>query len=269
MKIISDKKKLADILYGQKNLGFVPTMGAIHKAHLNIIKKCNKLCNKSIVSIFVNKPQFNRNADYNKYPRTLKKDIYLLKKHKVNYLFLPSSKQIYPDGPNKNIKIHSLKKKLCGKFRPGHFESVVDVIDRFIKIIKPNKIFFGEKDMQQLKIIESYIRKNKLKTKLIACKTTRERNGVAYSSRNFLITLEEKKIASKIYNLLKINKKNLLMKKISLKEIKYKILNFGTSKIDYIKIHDINKLTKPFKKIKKFRIFIAYYLNKTRMIDNI
>ena len=196
MKIILDKKKLTKTLYGQKNLGFVPTMGAIHKAHLNIIKKCNKLCNKSIVSIFVNKPQFNRKTDYNKYPRTLKKDIYLLKKYKVNYLFIPSSKQIYPDGPNTKIKIDSLKKKLCGKFRPGHFESVVDVIDRFIKIIKPNKIFLGEKDMQQLKIIESYIRKKKLKTKLIACKTIRERNGVAYSSRNFLLTSEEKRIAS-------------------------------------------------------------------------
>jgi pantoate--beta-alanine ligase len=269
MKIILDKKKLTKTLYGQKNLGFVPTMGAIHKAHLNIIKKCNKLCNKSIVSIFVNKPQFNRKTDYNKYPRTLKKDIYLLKKYKVNYLFIPSSKQIYPDGPNTKIKIDSLKKKLCGKFRPGHFESVVDVIDRFIKIIKPNKIFLGEKDMQQLKIIESYIRKKKLKIKLIACKTIRERNGVAYSSRNFLLTSEEKRIASNIYKLLKKNKKNLLIKKISLKEIKNEILNFGTIKIDYIKIHNINKLTKPFKKIKKFRIFIAYYLKKTRLIDNI
>ncbi len=269
MKIISDKKKLTDTLCGQKNLGFVPTMGAIHKAHLSIIKKCNQLCNKTIVSIFVNKPQFNRKTDYNKYPRTLKKDIYLMKKHKVNYLFLPSSKQIYPNGPNKKIKIDSLKKKLCGKFRPGHFESVVDVIDRFIKIIRPNKIFLGEKDMQQLKIIESYIRKNKLKTRLIACRTIRERNGVAYSSRNFLLTPEEKNIASNIYKLLKKNKKDLLMKKISLKEIKHQILNFGTSKIDYIEIHDVNNLTKPFNKIKKFRIFIAYYLKKTRLIDNI
>ena len=115
MKIILDKKKLTKTLYGQKNLGFVPTMGAIHKAHLNIIKKCNKLCNKSIVSIFVNKPQFNRKTDYNKYPRTLKKDIYLLKKYKVNYLFIPSSKQIYPDGPNTKIKIDSLKKKIVWK----------------------------------------------------------------------------------------------------------------------------------------------------------
>ena len=269
MKIILDKKKLTKTLYGQKNLGFVPTMGAIHKAHLNIIKKCNKLCNKSIVSIFVNKPQFNRKTDYNKYPRTLKKDIYLLKKYKVNYLFIPSSKQIYPDGPNTKIKIDSLKKKLCGKFRPGHFESVVDVIDRFIKIIKPNKIFLGEKDMQQLKIIEDFIKKNKINTKIVGCKTIREKNGVACSSRNLLLSTNDFIIASRVYKLLYKSKKLLIKNKNILKKIKNNMFQFGVKKIDYIELIDINKLTRPFKKNKKYKLFVAYYLGSTRLIDNI
>ena len=141
MKIFLNKTKLIKIIQHEKNLGFVPTMGAIHKAHIYILKKSISLCNKTIVTIFVNKPQFNKINDYKKYPRNLKKDISILRKCKVDYLYLPSTKQIYPIGPNKKIKISSFSKKLCGKFRPGHFEAVVDVIDRFIKIIEPNKIF--------------------------------------------------------------------------------------------------------------------------------
>ena len=160
MKIFFNKKKLIRTIQHEKNLGFVPTMGAIHKAHIYILKKSISLCNKTIVTIFVNKPQFSKIADYKKYPRNIKKDIFILRKYKVDYLYLPTTKQIYPSGSNKKIKISSFSKKLCGKFRPGHFEAVVDVIDRFIKIINPNKIFLGEKDMQQLKIIEEYIKKN-------------------------------------------------------------------------------------------------------------
>ena len=105
MKIISSKKKLIKIIKGEKNLGFVPTMGAIHKAHIAMIKRCNSVCNKSLVTIFINKPQFNRKSDFRKYPRVLKKDISVLGDHGVDYLYLPSFNQIYPKGRNKNIKI--------------------------------------------------------------------------------------------------------------------------------------------------------------------
>ena len=131
----------------------------------------------------------------------------------VDYLYLPTSSQIYKKKSNKKIKISALGKKLCGKFKPGHFESVVDVIDRFIKIIKPNKICLGEKDMQQLKIIEEYIFRNNIKTKVVSCKIVREKNGLAYSSRNSLLTNHEKAIASKIYKLLLKEKKNIIKKK--------------------------------------------------------
>ena len=220
MKIIFSKKKLIQILKGQKNLGFVPTMGAIHKAHIYILKKSISLCNKTIVTIFVNKPQFNKITDYKKYPRNLKKDISILRKCKVDYLYLPSTKQIYPFGSSKKIEISSFSKKLCGKFRPGHFEAVVDVIDKFIRIIKPNKIFLGEKDMQQLKIIEEFINRNQIKTKVVGCKTIREKNGIACSSRNFLLTPNNIRIASRVYKLLYKKKKLLFMKKNILKTIK-------------------------------------------------
>ena len=269
MKIILNKNKLKKLINNQKNLGFVPTMGALHKGHISLIKKCISQCDKSIVSIFVNKPQFNNKNDFKKYPRIVKKDITILKKLKVNYLYIPKENQIYSKGQNKNITISSFQKKLCGKFRPGHFKAVVDVIDRFIKIIKPKRIFLGEKDMQQLLIINDFVKKNHKNVKVIACKTIREKNGIALSSRNSLLSLKEKKISSKIYKLLKNSKYKILKNKITLRSIKRKIHKFGVTKIDYIKILNINKLIKPYIKNNRYKVFIAYYLRETRLIDNI
>ena len=153
MKIILHKNELSKFVQNKKNLGFVPTMGGIHAGHISLIKRSINECKKTIVSIFVNKQQFNNRKDFDKYPRGLKKDIFKLKKLKIDILYLPKDRDIYPNGYNKKITISSFKKRLCGKFRPGHFEGVADVIDRFLKIINPNKIYFGEKDFQQLKIL--------------------------------------------------------------------------------------------------------------------
>ena len=147
MKIFISKNKLIKFIKHEKNLGFVPTMGAFHLGHIALFKRSISQCNKTVVSIFINKPQFNNKSDFQKYPKTLKKDILVLKKLKIDYLYLPPSDQIYPRGPNKKIIINSFEKKLCGKLRPGHFKAVVDVIERFIKIINPKKIYFGEKLM--------------------------------------------------------------------------------------------------------------------------
>ena len=269
MKIFLNKIKLSKFIHNEKNLGFVPTMGAIHQGHISLIKKSIKQCNKTIVTIFVNKPQFERKNDFLKYPRLIKRDITLLKKLKVDYLFVPTSKQIYPSGPNKKIKISSFKKKLCGKTRRGHFEAIVDVIDRFIKIINPKKIYLGEKDMQQLKIIEHFIKKNYNRVDVVKCKTIREKNGIACSSRNKLLSEKDKITASKIFKIINKNKRNLIKKKISINTIRKKIFDLNVGKVEYINILDINKLIKPFKKNKKNKIFIAYYLGETRLIDNI
>ncbi len=249
-------------------MGFVPTMGAIHKGHISLIKKAIRQSNKTIVSIYINKPQFNKKKDYHKYPRLFDKDVEKLKKIKINFLYVPKTKEIYPRGTNKKIKINNFSKKLCGKFRPGHFEAVVDVVSRFVKIIKPKRIYFGEKDMQQLKIIEDFISKNYPKTKVVGCKTIREKNGVAYSSRNLLLSANHKKLAAKIFKLIHHNKYKIISRKINLRQIKKKIINMGI-KIDYLEILDVNKIIKPFKKIANKKIFIAYYLNSIRMIDNI
>ena len=269
MKIFINKNDLIKFAHNEKNLGFVPTMGAIHPGHISLIKKSIRQCSKTIVSIFINKPQFNRKSDFKNYPRDTKKDIKMLKKLNLDYLFLPTNNEIYPDGANKKINISPFAKKLCGKSRPDHFKSVADVIDRFIKIIKPNKIYFGEKDMQQLKIIEDFISRNKIITKVIGCKTIREKNGIAYSSRNLFLSKIQKKIASKVYKILIEKKKFIVNKKITLSKIEKKILELGVNKIDYIKILDINKINHTKKKNKKYKVFIAYFLGSTRLIDNI
>ena len=253
MKIISNKTRLIKFIKSEKNLGFVPTMGAIHSGHKSLIKRSIDECDKTIVSIFINKPQFNRKSDYKKYPRLIKKDINILKKLKINYLYLPSEKQIYPSGRNKNIKVDPFSKKLCGKHRPGHFEAITDVVERFINIIKPKKIYFGEKDFQQLKIIENFLNKNYVKIKVVACKTIRENNGIPYSSRNLLLSLKEKEIASKIYRLLLLNKKKIIKNKKLINYFKKRIMMFGVNKIDYLEIKNINKIIKPYKRKKNIK----------------
>jgi pantoate--beta-alanine ligase len=269
MKIIKKKIKLISILKNEKKVGFVPTMGAIHNAHISLIKRSKKECNKTIVSIFVNKPQFNRFSDFKKYPKPIKRDIYLLKKTKIDYLYLPTENQIYTKGKNDRIKLHPFSKRLCGKFRPNHFKAVVDVIDKFIQIINPSKIYLGKKDFQQLHIVRDYVKKNYKKIKIIGCKIIREKNGIPMSSRNLLLNLSQKKIASSVYMYLLSKKKDFSTGKISVKKIKNKLFLLGVKKLEYIELININKIITPFKKKKNYKIFIAYYLSKVRLIDNI
>ena len=269
MKIFLNKKRLIEFINKEKNLGFVPTMGAIHLGHISLIKRSIYECNKTLVSIFINKPQFNKKSDFIKYPRSLKEDIKILKKLKVDYLFIPNYKQMYPDGINKKIKVSAFSNQLCGRDRPGHFKAVIDIIDRFIKIIKPNKIYLGKKDFQQFKIVQHFFKNEKINVKIIGCKTIREKKGIPYSSRNLLLTKNNTNIASKVYRLIKRNKNYIIKNKTFLKKIKNQILNLDIEKLEYLKLIDVNKIIKPFKKKKNYRIFIAYYLGSVRLIDNI
>ena len=159
MKILLNKIDLNEALFGMSNLGFVPTMGSLHQGHISLIKNSKKQCKKTIVSIFVNPTQFNNKKDYTKYPKNRKKDLSILKKLKVDFVFLPNINDIY--NFKRKIKIPKKDKLLCAKYRKGHFEGVIDVMDRFTKMIKPKKIFMGEKDFQQLYLVRNYLKKKK------------------------------------------------------------------------------------------------------------
>ena len=168
------------------NIGFVPTMGALHKGHISLIKSSKKVCKKTLVSIFINPSQFNKANDFKNYPKNLKKDIAILKKLKVDYLLAPSVKEIYRDKKNNKIKLKKKDKIMCALYRPGHFEGVLAVINQFLLKIKPKHIFFGEKDYQQFLLIKKFV-KNKFKIMIHVCPTIRSNDKIALSSRNVLL----------------------------------------------------------------------------------
>ena len=203
MKIFKHKINLQKELTSVKNLSFVPTMGGLHKGHEYLISQSRKKGNKVLVSIYVNPKQFNSKNDYLSYPRNLKKDINILKKLKTDYLYAPKFNDLYKFKPKKKIFLHNFSKKLCGKYRKGHFNGVLNVVNRLIEIINPKYIFLGIKDFQQLYLIKKHILSNKISTKVIGCKTIRNKFGVAESSRNINLNKKDMKIASNVYQYLK------------------------------------------------------------------
>ena len=184
MKIFKDKHILQKEISKTKGISFVPTMGGLHKGHISLIKQSKKSKFKTLVSIFVNPKQFNKKSDYRSYPRSTKKDLKKLKNLKVDYLYIPTIKDIYGFKPREKVFLDKFSKKLCGRFRRGHFEGVLNVVNRFLEIIKPRYIFLGKKDYQQLYLIKKHIEKRKIKSKIVECNTIRENNGVALSTRN-------------------------------------------------------------------------------------
>ena len=267
MKIFKDRKNLQREILNTKGISFVPTMGGLHKGHISLIKKSKKTKLKTLVSIFVNPKQFNEKKDFKSYPRNQNKDLKILRNLKVDYLYLPSIKDIYSFRPKNKVFLDKFSKQLCGKYRKNHFPGVLNVVNRFLHIIKPKKLFLGKKDFQQLYLIKKHTVKRKLNTKIIECETVREKNGIAYSSRNLRLNLRDKKVASKIYFYFKKIKYKFNYYNPNL--LKKEIIKLGADKIDYIEFYNI----KNFKRSKRFnkntRIFIAYYLNKVRLIDNI
>ena len=269
MKIIRRIKDLSSLISNVGNLGFVPTMGGIHSGHLSLINKSMKKCNKTLVSIYVNPTQFNNKSDFKSYPRNFKRDINILKNKKIHFVFIPKTAEIYKNKRLKKIKLPKQKNILCGKFRKNHFEGVIDIIDRFLKIINPNYIFLGEKDFQQLFLIKKYV-KNKFKVKIIPCKTIRDKNYVALSSRNKLLSKNQFKIAGKVAKKLKKFKKKIKDKRSLTKKIhqfKMNLKNIYGIKIDYLEIRNEKNLSVSIKN-SKFRLFVAYYIGNVRLIDN-
>jgi len=269
MKIIKKKNDFNKYLTNISNLGFVPTMGSLHDGHLSLVKESQKICKKTLVSIFVNPTQFNNKKDFLSYPRNIKKDLNILKKLKVDYVFIPSKKEIYKKRRFKKIIIKKNLNILCGKHRKGHFEGVIDIIDRFLNLINPKYMFLGQKDFQQQFLIKEYV-KNKFKVKIKSCKTVRDNNKIALSSRNKLLNEKELKIVSKITNKLILLRKNIkkninLFKKI--KNIKKELINSFNIKLEYLEILNKKNLSKNIRK-NNFKIFIAYYIGKVRLIDN-
>ena len=271
LKIIKDSKTLLRTIQKyklkKKKIGFVPTLGSLHKGHLELIRLAKKNSDIVVVSIFLNPLQFNSKIDFNKYPINPTADKKKICKEKVNILYTPTIKEIFPDNKIQRLKASKKAKKLCGRFRKGHFDGVVTVLKSLFKQVLPTIVFFGEKDF-----VKDLILKYKLKIKIIIAPTIRDSNGLAYSSRNYFLDKKQKKIASFLFKIIKeisfLAKKNL--KSLNNLEIigKKKLINKGFNKIDYLEIYNENNLSKKNIKENNLRVFAAVNLGKTRLIDN-
>ena len=277
MKLIKQITDLNKAINIEKRLGFVPTMGCLHKGHEALIKESQKKCKKTIVTIFVNPTQFNNKNDYKNYPQDLNKDLKILKKLKVDYVYLPTVNQVYKGIKSSKISLNKSQKVLCAKFREGHFEGVLDVLNRFVKLISPKIMFMGEKDHQQYFLVRNFISKN-YKTKVYLCKTIRNSNGVALSSRNKLINIADLKISGLIANKLtklknSLNKRNnlhdisIIKTRELIQKTKVSLITKFNIKIEYLECRNLINLSTNLNN-KPFKLFVCYYLNNLRLIDN-
>ncbi len=266
------QQRLDELQKKGKTVGFVPTLGALHQGHMSLISKALKLSDFVVCSIFVNPTQFNEKADFERYPRPLKDDVKLLKKNGCHFLFIPSVQEIYPKNHKKyTLRLGSLAKVMEGANRPGHFAGVVEVVHRLFSIIKPNFAFFGEKDFQQLSILQFMVKKAKLNIKIVPCPIIREKDGLAMSSRNRLLKPEHREMAPILHETLQKISKN--RKELSPAKIKKWAKDFLKRKgvnVEYIEIakeEDLKSISSWLKN-KPTRVFIVARFGEIRLIDN-
>lgn len=267
MKILTTENAIKNELNVKKGLSLIPTMGNLHNGHLSLIKKAKEYNLKTIASIFINPLQFGPNEDFDSYPRTIKSDTEKLEKVGCDYLFVPD------DDFAKDLVIinaPSISKELCGKNRPGHFDGVLTIINKIFSVILPAKAFFGLKDYQQFILIREFAKINFPNIQILGLPIIREKDGLAMSSRNNLLTKDERKIAPLIYQNLTWIKKNI--NKYSNEElIKLSTENLEKNSfdVDYLGIYDISSL----KEVKKLNqpaiVAVAAKLGNVRLIDNI
>lgn len=203
-RIIDLQKYLNSLKSRGLQVGFIPTMGALHKGHESLIARSKAENEVTIASIFVNPTQFNDAKDLNKYPRTPERDVEMLTEAGCDVLFMPEASEIYPQGTTPSVKFNfgKLDKVLEGTFRPGHFDGMAQVVHRLLDIIKPNRLYMGQKDFQQFTIVASMLEQTKSKTELIMCEIVREKDGLAMSSRNTRLSPEDRIKATLIYKTL-------------------------------------------------------------------
>lgn len=250
-------------------IGFVPTMGALHEGHLELVKECKAKTDISVVSIFVNPTQFNDQNDLKKYPTSLENDLRLLQKANVDVVFIPDYADLYFGEDQLEVDIKGLDFKLEGESRPGHFDGVIRVLSIFFKLLKPSLSFFGEKDFQQVLVVEQLVDQHFSHIQLVRCPTSREPNGLARSSRNKHLSSEEFIKAGEIFQSLnwfktQVNQHNIKEMLLSTKE---KLSNLFD--VEYLELRDEAKLNQVTDTLLNSRLFVAVKLSNIRLIDNV
>lgn len=277
MQIFENKNILIDCLsllkQENKQIGFVPTMGALHVGHLSLLKESQKYNDISVVTIFVNPTQFNKEEDLINYPKTIEKDLELLKNSGCDIVFIPSVDEIYQENvTSKPYNFGGIEHEMEGQFRDGHFNGVATIVQAFFEIIKPNNAYFGEKDFQQLQIVKKLAEIEKLPVNVVGCAIFREKDGLAMSSRNTRLTKEQRLASPLIYQVL--SSISNLTKNLTLLEIYAFVKNKFDSNtlldLEYFTIANEETLREvtSINNSKKLRAFIAVNAGNVRLIDN-
>ncbi len=257
-----------------KTIGFVPTMGYLHKGHLSLVKEAKKNNDVTFVSIFVNPTQFAPNEDLDKYPRDIERDEELLEREGVDFLFYPTVENMYPDGFQTYVSVENLTQVLEGASRPTHFRGVTTVVSKLFNITKPHRAYFGKKDAQQLIIIKKMVEDLNFDVEIVGLPIVRESDGLAMSSRNKYLNKKEREEAVCLYKSLQKAKEMIDKGTDDAETIKQEmrkiIEKYEIPKIDYISINSLSEL-KELKKIEKDNtlISLAVFVGKTRLIDNL
>jgi len=277
MEIITTVKALKEYLAlpdkHHLDVGFVPTMGALHKGHMSLIETSKNQCSITVCSIFVNPLQFNDPSDLKRYPRTPEKDKKMLEKAGCEVLFMPSIEEIYPEPAKETYYFGQLDQILEAAYRPGHFKGVAQVLSRFFNIIQAEKAFFGEKDYQQLLIVKDLVKQTGLSTQIVPCPIIRESDGLAMSSRNALLSENERALAGSIPKIMK--KCADMASDFEIEAIKsmvsQEIALYPDFKLEYFEICDPSTLDSLSGKLNNRAgiALIAVYAGKIRLIDNI
>lgn len=268
------KKFLYNLPRNQTTVGLVPTMGALHEGHLELVRKAKENSDVVIVSIFVNPTQFNNPDDFAKYPKTLDKDLDLLKNIGVDAVFVPDNQEVYPESPVIKIDFGDLERVLEGAFRPGHFNGVGIVVSKLLNIVNPHKAFFGQKDLQQVAVIKRLVKDLSFDVEIIVVPTVRESSGLALSSRNIRLSPEQREIALLLYRSLSFARAELLKGKnwFTVKsEIEMLFQQTPQVELEYFELVDSEKMTvlKGLQAGIPISICTASYVGDVRLIDNI
>ena len=270
-KILRSKKEVDQLLKRKYKLHFVPTMGFLHEGHLKIVKEAKRNAeSKTLVSIFINPIQFSEIVDFDLYPKDLRNDISKLKLLKTDFIFIPQKNFI--SNSISKIKIGKLSQMLCGVDRKEHFDGVATVIMKFLTLLRPEYIYLGEKDFQQILVIRQLIKDFSINTNVRVIPTVREKGGLALSSRNKRLSKQQKSLAQKIYHELNGVKTKINKKKFHLSElikVKERLLKYGFKQINYLEIRKEKDLALIDNNYDSCRIFISVDIGGVRLIDNL
>ena len=277
METLSKICRIRELLEPEKRagrrVGLVPTMGALHEGHRALIRACRQKSDVAVVSIFVNPTQFGPSEDYARYPRALEKDLELCRAEGVDLVFAPEAQEMYPKGFATRVRVEGLSEKLCGAFRPGHFDGVATVVLKLFEIVSPDFALFGEKDFQQFVILQRMVKDLNLPVTLEALETVREKDGLALSSRNAYLTPQERHLATGILLALQAGRAcfehGTKDPDVLVALVRKTLLGSGIETLDYVTLIEPETLETPIQAYPGCRMMVAARVGRARLIDNV